>query len=55
MLQFRSSQNDYDDNDDKFWIEFYDRNEIDIPVAFNDFVMFTLDIVFLQNHKLLYS
>ena len=43
------------DNDDKFWIEFYDRNEIDVPVTFNDFVMFTMDVVFLQNRKLLYS
>ena len=43
------------DNDDKFWIEFYDRNEIDVPVTFNDFVMFTMDVVFLQNRKLLYN
>ena len=43
------------DDDDKFWIEFYDRNEITVPVAFNDFVMFTMDVVFLQNRKLLYS
>ena len=43
------------DDDDKFWIEFYDRNEIDVPVAFNDFVMFSIDVVFLQNRKLLYS
>ena len=43
------------DNDDMFWIEFYDKNEIDVPVAFNDFVMFTMDVVFLQNRKLLYS
>lgn len=43
------------DNDDKFWIEFYDRNEIDVPVMFNDFVVFTMDVVFLQNRKLLYS
>lgn len=43
------------DDDDKFWIEFYDRNEINVPVAFNDFVMFTMDVVFLQNRKLLYS
>lgn len=43
------------DNDDKFWIEFYDRNEIDVPVSFNDFVIFTMDVVFLQNRKLLYS
>lgn len=43
------------DNEDKFWVEFYDRNEIEIPVAFNDFVMFTMDVVFLQNRKLLYS
>lgn len=44
-----------DDDDDKFWIEFYDRNEIDISISFNDFVMFTMDVVFLQNRKLLYS
>ena len=43
------------DNDDNFWIEFYDRNEISVPVAFNDYVMFTMDVVFLQNRKLLYS
>ncbi|KAK8890483.1 hypothetical protein M9Y10_035259 [Tritrichomonas musculus] len=43
------------DDDDKFWIEFYDRNEIDVPVSFNDFVMFTMDVVFLQNRKLLYN
>ncbi|KAK8882383.1 hypothetical protein M9Y10_045025 [Tritrichomonas musculus] len=43
------------DNDDKFWVEFYDRNEINVPIAFNDFVMFTMDVVFLQNRKLLYS
>lgn len=42
------------DNDDKFWIEFYDRNEIDVPVKFNDFVTFTMEVVFLQNRKLLY-
>ena len=43
------------DDDDKFWIEFYDRNEITVPVAFNDYVMFTMDVVFLQNRKLLYN
>ena len=43
------------DNDDKFWIELYDRNEIDIPVAFEDFFVFTMDVVLLQNRKLLYS
>ena len=43
------------DNDDKFWIELYDRNEIDIPVAFEDFFVFTMDVVLLQNRKLIYS
>ena len=43
------------DNDDKFWIELYDRNEIDVPVSFEDFFIFTMDMVFLQNRKLLYS
>ena len=43
------------DNDDKFWVELYDRNEITVPVAFEDFFMFTMDVVFLQNRKLLYS
>ena len=43
------------DNDDKFWIRLYDRNEIDIPVAFEDFFVFTMDVVLLQNRKLLYS
>ena len=43
------------DNDDKFWIELYDRNEIDIPVAFEDFFVFTMDVVFLQNRKLIYT
>lgn len=43
------------DNDDKFWIEFYDKNEIKIPITLNDNVVFTIDMVFLQNRKLLYS
>lgn len=43
------------DNDDKFWIELYDRNEIDVPVSFEDFFIFTMDVVFLQNRKLLYT
>lgn len=42
------------DNDDKLWIEFYDLNGINVPVTFNDFAMFTMEVVFLQNHKLLY-
>ena len=43
------------DNDDKFWIKLYDRNENNIPVAFEDFIVFTMDVVLLQNRKLLYS
>lgn len=43
------------DDDDKFWIEFFDKNEIKIPIAINDNVVFTMDMVFLQNRKLLYS
>ena len=43
------------DNDDKFWIEFYDRNEITVPVSFNDHLVFTIDMVFLQNRKLIYT
>ena len=43
------------DNDDTFWIEFYDKNEIKIPLAINNNVVFTIDMVFLQNRKLLYS
>ena len=42
-------------DDDKFWIEFYDKNEVKIPLAINDNVVFTMDMVFLQNRKLLYS
>ena len=43
------------DHGDSFWIEFYDRNEIDVPLAINSNVVFTMDVVFLQNRKLLYS
>ena len=43
------------DKDDTFWIEFYDRDEIKIPIAINDNAVFTMDVVFLQNRKLLYS
>ena len=43
------------DNDDKFWIDFYDRNEITVPVSFNDHLVFTIDMVFLQNRKLIYT
>ena len=43
------------DNDDTFWIEFYDKNEINVPIAINKNVTFTIDMVFLQNRKLLYS
>ena len=43
------------DDDDKFWIEFYDRCNLKIPLSFNDKVTFTMDMVFLQNRKLLYS
>ncbi|KAK8895292.1 hypothetical protein M9Y10_023738 [Tritrichomonas musculus] len=43
------------DNDDKFWIELYNKDFVDIPVSFNDEIVFTMDMVFLQNRKLLYS
>lgn len=43
------------DNDNTFWIEFYDRDNFKIPVSFNDNVVFTMDMAFLQNRKLLYS
>ena len=43
------------DDDNKFWIEFYDKNEIKIPIAINNNVIFTMDVVFLQNRKLIYS
>ena len=43
------------DDDDKFWVELYDKDFIDIPVTFNDELVFTMDMVFLQNRKLLYS
>ena len=43
------------DDNDMFWIEFYDRDELKVPVAFNSNVIFTMDVVFLQNRKLLYS
>ena len=42
-------------SDETFWIEFYDKNEIKIPLPINDNVVFTMDMVFLQNRKLLYS
>ena len=40
---------------DKFWIEFYERCKLNVPVSFNDNVTFTMDMVFLQNRQLLYS
>ncbi|KAK8888261.1 hypothetical protein M9Y10_039326, partial [Tritrichomonas musculus] len=43
------------DNDETFWIEFYDRDDLNVPVSFNDNVTFVMDMVFLQNRKLLYS
>lgn len=43
------------DDDDKFWVELYDKDFVDIPVTFNDELVFTMDMVFLQNRKLLYS
>ena len=43
------------DDDNTFWIEFYDRDNFKVPVAFNDNVVFTMDMVFLQHRKLLYS
>lgn len=42
-------------NDDKFWIGFYDRDVVNIPIAFNSSVVFTIDMVFLQNRKLIYD
>ena len=43
------------DDDDMFWVAFYDRDAMNIPVAFNANVIFTMDVVLLQNRKLLYS
>ena len=43
------------DDDDKFWVAFYDRDAMNIPIAFNANVIFTMDVVLLQNRKLLYS
>ena len=43
------------DNGDTFWIECYDNDDISIPINFNDDVVLTMDVVFLQNRKLLYS
>lgn len=43
------------DNGDSFWIECYDNDDINIPINFNDDVVLTMDLVFLQNRKLLYS
>ena len=43
------------DNNDRFYIEFYDRDNVNLPLTFNDNLVFTMDMVFLQNRKLLYS
>lgn len=43
------------DNGNSFWIECYDNDDINIPISFNDDVVLTMDVVFLQNRKLLYS
>ena len=43
------------DNDDNFWIELYNKDFVNIPASFNDELVFTMDMVFLQNRKLLYS
>ncbi|KAK8842738.1 hypothetical protein M9Y10_025601 [Tritrichomonas musculus] len=43
------------DKDDNFWIELYDKDFVNIPASFNDELGFTMDMVFLQNRKLLYS
>ena len=43
------------DNGDSFWIECYDNDDISIPINFNNDVVITMDVVFLQNRKLLYS
>ena len=43
------------DNGNSFWIECYDNDDINIPINFNNDVVLTMDVVFLQNRKLLYS
>ena len=43
------------DNGNSFWIECYDNDDINIPISFNNDVVLTMDVVFLQNRKLLYS
>ena len=43
------------DNNDRFYIEFYDRDNVNLPLTFNDNLVFTIDMVFLQNRKLIYS
>ena len=43
------------DNGTSFWIECYDNDDINIPISFNNDVVLTMDVVFLQNRKLLYS
>lgn len=42
-------------DDDKFWVELYNKDFVDVPISFNDELVFTMDMVFLQNRKLLYS
>ncbi|KAK8875784.1 hypothetical protein M9Y10_005959 [Tritrichomonas musculus] len=43
------------DNNDRFYIEFYDRDNVNLPLTFNDNLVFTIDMVLLQNRKLIYS
>ena len=43
------------DDDDMFWVAFYDRDAMNIPIAFNANVIFTMDAVLLQNRKLIYT
>lgn len=38
-----------------FWVAFYDRDAMNIPIGFNANVIFTMDIVLLQNRKLIYT
>ena len=41
------------DNGDSFWIECYDNDNRKIPINFNDDAVITVEIVFLQDRKLL--
>ena len=42
-------------NDDKFWIEFYNARNPDTPINIPDDENFVLEMLFLQNRKLLYT